>query len=308
MAFTVSSTAMLARTTPRDQTTSAPRLAALRTPAPAARRATHVCRADPDLAKRLGGKGIQLEGFDENHNAMAGMDFARKLEEKLEGVPSAEDSSTLLAVDGSKASDVLELEFDPEGLLGKPEDGLIARREQAKLAEEEKEAEEEAKAVYEEERQKLLALRAARVVPRDDPAGLAQFFFETELNEMEFECTRCKPEMSEAFFAHLLEEAEKAEDEKIKEQYMALHKATSDYVKFIEANTKALAAPATRLKQILEAKDKKSMILEMVGNNEIDTALMALFQTNINLARSAGQAEAAAFMEKVMMACKKYSC
>jgi hypothetical protein len=31
--------------------------------------------------------------------------------------------------------------------------------------------------------------------PADDPAGLAQYFFDTEFNEMEYECTRCKPQM-----------------------------------------------------------------------------------------------------------------
>jgi hypothetical protein len=45
----------------------------------------------------------------------------------------------------------------------------------------------------------------------------------------------------------------------------------------------------------------------LVSRNEIDTPLLALFQTNINLARSAGQEEAAVFMEKVAAACRKYS-
>jgi len=258
--------------------------------------------------KRLGDKGIQLEGFDDSHNPMAGADFARKLEERLEGVStSTEDSGTLLASDGTKQSDALELAYDPENLLGKVEDNLIERRMAAKKAEQEREAQEKAKAAYLEERQKLLAMRAARVVPRGDPAGLAQFFFDTELNEMEFECTRCKPEMTPEFFQHLLDEADKAESEETRQKYLALHKATSDYLKFLEANAQALAAPVERMKKILEAKDKKTMILEMVGNNEIDKPLIALFVTNINLAREEGQEEAAEFMEKVMNACKKYA-
>lgn len=51
-----------------------------------------------------------------------------------------------------------------------------------------------------------------------------------------------------------------------------------------------------------------AQILEMVANNQIDVPLLALFQTNINLAKSAGQQEAAEFMLKVMNACKKYAC
>eukprot|EP00951_Prasinocladus_malaysianus_P031567 scaffold303199_cov36-Prasinocladus_malaysianus.AAC.1 len=38
-------------------------------------------------------------------------------------------------------------------------------------------------------------MRAARVVPENDPPALAQFFFDTELNEMEYECTRCRPHL-----------------------------------------------------------------------------------------------------------------
>lgn len=122
---------------------------------------------------------------------------------------------------------------DPESLLGKVEDGLIARRMRAKEAEEEAKAEDEAKAAWKEEREKLLAMRAARIVPMgalpscpspspspqlttlclrpascpylphlitgggspDDHAALAQYFFDTELNEMEYECTRCRPQL-----------------------------------------------------------------------------------------------------------------
>jgi len=214
----------------------------------------------------------------------------------------------LLSVDGTKTEDALELEYDPEGLLGKAEDNLIERRMRMKEAEEEEKQEEEAKAAWEEERQKLLAMRAARVVPENDPAALAQFFFDTELNEMEYECTRCRPQMSPEFFEHLLKEADAAEDAETKDKFMTLHEATSSYVSFLDANAQALAAPADRMKKILEARDKKATILDMVASNEIDTALIALFQTNVNLAKAAGQEEAAVFMEKVMMACKKYAC
>jgi hypothetical protein len=45
----------------------------------------------------------------------------------------------------------------------------------------------------------------------------------------------------------------------------------------------------------------------MVGENAIDQPLIALFMTNVNLARADGQEEKAVFMEKVCNACRKYS-
>ena len=42
------------------------------------------------------------------------------------------------------------------------------------------------------------------------------------------------------------------------------------------------------------------------GNNEIDRPLLELLQQNIDAARHAGQAEPAAFMEKVRDAARKF--
>jgi hypothetical protein len=42
------------------------------------------------------------------------------------------------------------------------------------------------------------------------------------------------------------------------------------------------------------------------GNNEIDRPLLDLLQQNIDAAKSAGQAEPAAFMEKVRDAARKF--
>jgi hypothetical protein len=57
---------------------------------------------------------------------------------------------------------------DPDNLLGKVEEGLISRRQRQKEADMEEKEQEEAKALWEEERAKLLAMRAARVVPRGE--------------------------------------------------------------------------------------------------------------------------------------------
>jgi len=69
-----------------------------------------------------------------------------------------------------------------------------------------------------------------------------------------------------------------------------------------EAVDKAVACTSTaveRVKKLLTAPDKKAMIIEMAEANEIDVPLMDLLQQNIEGAKAAGQAEAAAFMEKV---------
>ena len=46
--------------------------------------------------------------------------------------------------------------------------------------------------------------------------------------------------------------------------------------------------PQERLKKLLESKDKKAMILEMAGNNEIDEDLLDLLKTNQANAQVAG--------------------
>lgn len=70
----------------------------------------------------------------------------------------------------------------------------------------------------------------------------------------------------------------------------------------IEATTSA----KDRMMKLLQAKDKKQMILDMAAANEIDAALMDLLQQNIEAARAAGQEDPAKFMEKVKQACAKY--
>merc|ERR1711871_94435 len=68
-----------------------------------------------------------------------------------------------------------------------------------------------------------------------------------------------------------------------------------------------LIAPAERLRNLLSAKDKKAETLAMASRNEIDPPLMALLQQNINMAKQADQTQAAEFMEKIRVACSRYS-
>lgn len=48
------------------------------------------------------------------------------------------------------------------------------------------------------------------------------------------------------------------------------------------------------------------MILEMVGNNEIDAMLIDFMDRNIQDAEDAGEKEKAAFMQKLRDSCKRY--
>lgn len=60
---------------------------------------------------------------------------------------------------------------------------------------------------------------------------------------------------------------------------------TSEFVGFVDQTTRAMLSPVERLKKLLESKDKRAMILEMVDKDELDLNLMALLKTNINTAK-----------------------
>lgn len=208
----------------------------------------------------------------------------------------------------TKDENALEIAYDPDGLFPEVDETsssmLIDRRLGQRAREAEEALEEEAKKKHKEEREKLQALRDARTQP-DDPEGLVQYFFETEINEMEYEIVRCRPLLTDAFFANLKETIEKS-DGLEKEKREALYTVTSGFVGFVDQTTKAMLQPRERMMKLLTAKDKKAMILEMVETGELDINLMALLKTNINTAKEAGLKQEAEFMEKIYNACAKF--
>lgn len=211
---------------------------------------------------------------------------------------------------GEKAADdiALELEWDPENLFGKlPQDtDHIERRLLARQAEQKEQEEEKAKEEYERARAELEEYRASRVMPRNDASAMLTYMLETEINELEFECVRCKEELNASFFQFIEDEITASEDSEYIEKLKTISTTIKDFTKFVEVNVAALAAPVDRLKKVLTAKDKKATIAQMGADGEIDTALLALLQTNINTARQAQQTEAAEFMQKVFNACSKF--
>ena len=81
-----------------------------------------------------------------------------------------------------------------------------------------------------------------------------------------------------------------------------LEQGTKDF----DARSQQLVAPLDRMKKLLMAQDKKGMLLEMAGNNEIDQPLLDLLQQNIEAAKAAGQEDPAMFMQKIRDAAQRF--
>jgi len=250
------------------------------------------------LQQRLGGQRISLEGSG-----------AQQLQQK--GLIDAQGNLMSAGQKPIKSSnpDALELNYDPDGLLGEVSDENdmlidrhLAKRDAAALEKEKEKLKEE----WKKKRKELEEAREARPEPTS-PAELVTYFFETEFNEMEFEIVRNRPKLNEEFFAYLKSQMEDdSVSEEMKGKIDALNTVTSNFVGFVDQTTRAMLQPKERMMKLLTAKDKKAMILEMVDNDELDMNLMALLMTNINTAKAAGLDQEAAFMQKIYSACAKF--
>ena len=115
-----------------------------------------------------------------------------------------------------------------------------------------------------------------------------------------------RPLLTDDFFAYLKNRSENEVAEEERGKIDALYQVTSEFVGFVDQTTRAMTSLVERLKKLLESKDKRAMILEMVDKDELDLNLMALLKTNINTARQGGQEDAALFMEKISAAAAKF--
>ena len=260
------------------------------------------------LQQRLGQK-ITLEG-----QGFAGEAKANQLNQMNKS------STGLVGLDGRSLADgkkivknenSLEITNDPENLFKDVDEVessmLIDKRLAVRKAKMEAEMAAKAKEDWLKNRAELEATRAARVLPSaEDPSSIVKYFFETEINEMEYEIVRCRPLLTDAFFAHMTSTMATEADENERGKFEALFKVTADFVGFVDKTAKSLAAPKDRLRKLLEAKDKKAMILEMVDKDELDLNLMALLKTNINTAKENKLLREAEFMEKIYNACSKF--
>ena len=277
------------------------------------------------LAARRGASVVRASGVDPESLAILQQKLGQRIELEGQGAESLNQTAgKLLGADGRaidkderkkvlKADEVgqqaLEISYDPEGLFPEVDETsasmLIDKKLRARELELEKKEDEERQEEYEKAREELEAAREARVQPTTH-AELVAYFFDTEFNEMEYEIVKQRPKLTDAFFAHLLEAKAAETDEEERGKLDALYTVTSEFVGFVDQTTRAMLSPLERLTKLLNAPDKRAMILEMVDKDELDLNLMALLKTNINTARQGGAEDAAVFMEKIYKAAAKF--
>ncbi len=277
------------------------------------------------LAARRGASVVRASGVDPESLAILQQKLGQRIELEGQGAESLNQTAgKLLGADGRaidkderkkvlKADEVgqqaLEISYDPEGLFPEVDETaasmLIDKKLRARELELEKKEDEERQEEYEKAREELEAARDARVQPTTH-AELVAYFFDTEFNEMEYEIVKQRPKLTDEFFAYLIETKTEETDEEEKGKLEALYTVTSEFVGFVDQTTRAMLSPLERLTKLLNAPDKRAMILEMVDNDELDLNLMALLKTNINTARQGGAEDAAVFMEKIYKAAAKF--
>ena len=281
-------------------------------------------RAAP-LGARRGASVVRASGIDPESLAILQQKLGQRIELEGQGAESLNQTAGLLlgadgrAIDKDERKKVLkadeagkqalEISYDPEGLFPEVDETsasmLIDKKLRARELELEKKEDEERQEEYEKAREELEAARDARVQPTTH-AELVAYFFDTEFNEMEYEIVKQRPKLTDEFFAYLIETKTEETDEEEKGKLEALYTVTSEFVGFVDQTTRAMLSPLERLTKLLNAPDKRAMILEMVDNDELDLNLMALLKTNINTARQGGAEDAAVFMEKIYKAAAKF--
>ncbi|GJZ75519.1 hypothetical protein Tco_0639984 [Tanacetum coccineum] len=182
---------------------------------------------------------------------------------------------------------------DPEGILGPPSTGHLARREFQRRLEHDAEAREDYQRQLLEEKERRRKLRESRRVPENN-SQLVEYFLDTEAQELELEIARMRYKLTDEFFNHLKFE--------LGQLRFAVQKTEVAYDK-LQAN---IVKARDNLNKIFTSKDVKATLLDMVEKNEINRPLLALLDENIASARRSNQTEAADYMEKVRGAVRKY--
>jgi len=207
-----------------------------------------------------------------------------------------------------------------EGLPKTHNPGVIS----ANLRERMKEADAKAREQYEQNLRESKELelqiqeeREARLdarVPPEDVDGFIEYFLSTEMEDMSYVTTKYAPRLTEEFFKELdnrigtlkLRPELTEEEEDILGELGMLREMLTSARDTANVVVDVLTTPVDKLKALLAAKDKKAHILEMAGNDEIDSPFMALLDQNIEAARMGGADDAVKFMTKVREACDKW--
>jgi len=275
--------------------------------------------------RRASSSVVRASGIDPESLAILQQRLGQRIELEGQGAEALNNTAAkLLGSDGRaidrderkkimKADEVgkqaLEISYDPEGLFPDVDETassmLIDKKLRQREMELDKAEEDERKEEYEKARAELEAAREAREQPGTNQEVI-DYLFATEFNEMEYEIVKQRPKLTDEFFAFLIERMNTVDDADEKGKLDALYKVTGDFVGFVDQTTRAMLSPLERLTKLLNSKDKRSMILEMVDKDELDVNLMALLKTNINTARTGGAEDAAVFMEKIYKAAAKF--
>ncbi|KAL5168148.1 hypothetical protein HKD37_11G030368 [Glycine soja] len=203
--------------------------------------------------------------------------------------------------------------WDPEGVLGPPQTGHLARFEFKRRLERDADAREAFQRQVREEKERRQSLRQSRPLP-DTPQDLIEYFLDTEAQEIEFEIARMRPRLNEEFFAQLkfelgqlrfaVNKTQLMEDRQI--ELEALEKAILEGLEAYDKMQGELVKARASLTKILTSKDAKATLLEMVEKNEINRSLLALLDENIASAQKGNQKQAAEYMEKLRGAVLRY--
>ncbi|KAJ0968698.1 hypothetical protein J5N97_021575 [Dioscorea zingiberensis] len=203
--------------------------------------------------------------------------------------------------------------WDPDGVLGPPKGGHIARLEFKKRLEKDADVREAFNREVREERERRRARREERVVPETNE-GLVEYLLDTEARELEFEIARLRPRLNKDFFDHLrlelgqlrfaMSRTKEMEDRLI--ELEAMEKVLLEGTEAYDNMQEDLVSVKERLMKILQSKDRKSTLLDMVERNELSRSVLALLDENIASAVKSNQQEAVAFMEDVRASILKY--
>ncbi|CAB4279630.1 unnamed protein product [Prunus armeniaca] len=203
--------------------------------------------------------------------------------------------------------------WDPEGVLGPPQTGHLARIEFKRRMERDADAREAFERQVIEEKERRRALRESRAEP-DTAEELIEYFLNTEAQEIEFEISRLRPRLDKEFFSHLqyelgqlrfaVSKTQDIEDRLI--ELEALQKALQEGTEAYDKMQTDLIKAKQSLTKVLTSKDVKATLLEMVERNELNRSFLTLLDENIANAHKGNQKQAADFMEKLRGAVLKY--
>ncbi|BFG31479.1 hypothetical protein CerSpe_177530 [Prunus speciosa] len=213
----------------------------------------------------------------------------------------------------SRSTRISCIGWDPEGVLGPPQTGHLARIEFKRRLERDADAREAFERQVIEEKERRRALRESRFAP-DTAEELIEYFLNTEAREIEFEISRLRQRLDKEFFSHLqyelgqlrfaVSKTQDIEDRLI--ELEALQKALLEGTEGYDKMQTDLIKAKQSLTKVLTSKDVKATLLEMVERNELNRSFLALLDENIANAHKGNQKQAADFMEKLRGAVLKY--